>query len=143
MCFSIPSHEVDDIVNAGNQNGIDQGNGGPSPNFNENRIAHEMVQHHTEPRRDQGQTNGVLDMAVMNSNKVDWMGSRMETISPLPRMSEEGPLSPHWAPNCLPGMTTESGLPSFSFQPHRSEATGSLERLLSIIDMALEIVNTN
>jgi hypothetical protein len=138
MCFSIPSHEYDGIVNAGNQNGIDQGNDGPSPNSNENRIAHEMVQHHTEPRRDQGQTNGVLDLAVMNSNSVDWMGSRMETISPLPRLSEEGLLSPHWAPSCLPGM-----IPPFSFHLHRSEATSNLERLLSIIDMALEIVNAN
>jgi hypothetical protein len=142
----IPSTNEDNrIVDAESQSGNIQGDGGPSPALNENHIIHEDP-HGAELERNEEQGDGIMDVSVTSSSSVDWMGSRMEsTAPPFTRLSEDVPISPSCAggvTDILPQLRMESDFTPFSFHPHRFEALDGVERLLGILDMALEIVNS-
>jgi hypothetical protein len=139
-----PTNEDNRIVDAESQNGNIQGDGGPSPGSGVNRIAREDLQD-AESKRDEWQGDRIMDVLVTSSGIPDWMGSRMESTSAFARLSEEIVIAPSCAggvTDFLPQLRMESDFTPLSFHPHRFEALDGVERLLGILDMALEIVNS-
>jgi hypothetical protein len=145
MRLNPPRKEDDGTVDTGNQDGDIPGYGGSSPELSEERIAQDEVQQHGRLGF-QEQFDGSMDHGLRTSNSMDWMGSRMESISPFARLLEEESNFPPCCPGSpyfLPRILMERDYPPLSIQIHPDETTGKLEGLLSILDMALAIVNGN
>jgi hypothetical protein len=142
MRIITPPHDDNGVVDAGNQIGKEVGNDRPSPESNEKHTDQEEP----EPRTDEEQAGDIQDIPMTSSRTEGWMVSRIGSIFPFAKLSEVEPISLQCAgtlPTFLTRMMTESDFPPLHFHPHRNESFGSLEELLGILDMALEIVNAN
>jgi hypothetical protein len=138
MCIVPPTNDDKGIIATGNQNVNESGNYGQSPESNASHIAHEGMQH-PEHLTNEVQASGMLDIPMTNSTSVD-----NESISPFAGLPEEGPISPQCAGNAADYLTAKSDIPTYCLHPHpHHNELGSLEGLLDILDMVLEIVNTN
>lgn len=132
MCLTPPTDEDNVAIDAASQDSDTPSIGGQS------HVVREIVQV-PAPARDEEQVEGMMDIVVANSQRVAWSGSPINSDSPSTRLSEEEPISPQ----CVHGATDFPPEMMLCLHPHRNQALDSLERLLGILDQALEIVNAN